>query len=213
MTAGKKYRLVTRSDFDGLAGAVLLKKMDLINEIKFVHPKDMQDGLLDITENDITINLPNEKKCHLAFDHHASEEDRHHEEGKTSNFHNDPHAPSAARVVYSHYGGKENFGEAFEKMMEAVDKSDTADYTKEDVLNPQGWILLSFLMDPRTGLGRFRDFRIANYQMMMDLTDYLTDKSLDEILSIQDVKDRNRSLFFQTRSIQRAIKKMFHSSR
>ncbi len=207
MVAGKKYRLVTRSDFDGLASAVLLKKMDLIDDIKFVHPKDMQDGILDITENDITTNLPYEKKCHLAFDHHASEEHRRIEEGEISNLFNDPSAPSAARVVYSHYGGREKFGETFEKMMEAVDKSDTALYTKEEILNPQGWILLSFLTDPRTGLGRFREFKIANYQLMIDLTEYLKDKSIDEILIIPDVKDRSDLYFSKQDEFKEQVKK------
>ena len=50
----KKYRLITRSDFDGLVCAVLLKEMNLIEDIKFVHPKDMQDGLIEVNENDIS---------------------------------------------------------------------------------------------------------------------------------------------------------------
>ena len=36
------FRLVTRSDFDGLVCGALLKELNLIEEIKFVHPKDMQ---------------------------------------------------------------------------------------------------------------------------------------------------------------------------
>ena len=54
----QKYRLVTRSDFDGLVCAVLLSELELIDDILFVHPKDMQDGKIEITERDITTNLP-----------------------------------------------------------------------------------------------------------------------------------------------------------
>ena len=68
----RKFRLVTRSDFDGLVCAVLLKDLDMIDDILFVHPKDMQDGKIDITENDITTNLPYVEGCHLAFDHHLA---------------------------------------------------------------------------------------------------------------------------------------------
>ncbi len=68
-----KYRLVTRSDFDGLVCAVLLKSIELIDDIQFVHPKDMQDGKVPITERDIITNLPYVANAHLVFDHHHSE--------------------------------------------------------------------------------------------------------------------------------------------
>ena len=78
-----KYRLVTRSDFDGLVCAVLLKKLDLIDEIKFVHPKDMQDGRVPVNDRDITTNLPYVDGVHLAFDHHSSETLRVGQKGKS----------------------------------------------------------------------------------------------------------------------------------
>ena len=68
-----KYRLLTRSDFDGLVCAILLKELDMLDEIKFVHPKDVQDGKIDVTERDIITNLPFVEGCHLCFDHHESE--------------------------------------------------------------------------------------------------------------------------------------------
>jgi nanoRNase/pAp phosphatase (c-di-AMP/oligoRNAs hydrolase) len=186
---GKKYRLVTRSDFDGLVCAVLLKELDLIDDIKFVHPKDMQDGVIDITENDITTNLPYVPGCFIAFDHHLSEVKR---SGETQQENHiiDPKAPSAARVVYDYYGGADKFPTEWFDMMEAVDKADSAQFTKEEILNPEGWVLLNYLMDSRTGLGRFRDFRISNYQLMMELIDYCRNHTIDEIIALPDIQER-----------------------
>ena len=184
----KKYRLVTRSDFDGLVCAALLKEMDLIDDIKFVHPKDMQDGLIEITDKDITTNLPFVEGVHLAFDHHHSETLR--IKDKKPNYINDPDSPSTARVVYNYYGGKEKFPFISDEMMVFVDRADSAQYTRKEVLNPTGWSLLSFVLDARTGLGRFRNFRISNYNLMMDLIDYCRKYTIDEILQIPDVKER-----------------------
>lgn len=183
----KKFRLVTRSDMDGLVCAVLLKYMDLIDQIDFVHPRDMQDGKIPIGDRDITTNLPYVNGVHLAFDHHFSETIRNE---KRDNHIIEPDAPSAARVVYNYYGGSKKFPEQFNPMMEAVDKADSAAFTTDDVLDPRGWVLLSFLMDARTGLGRFREFRVSNYSLMMDLIDYCTHHSIDEILNHPDVKER-----------------------
>jgi nanoRNase/pAp phosphatase (c-di-AMP/oligoRNAs hydrolase) len=183
----KKFRLITRSDFDGLICAVLLKEIDLLDDIQFVHPKDMQDGLIKITSNDITTNLPYVEGVHLAFDHHLSETLRNE---KKENHIIDPDAPSAARVVYDYYGGASRFSADWNEMMEAVDKGDSAQFNKNEILNPEGWVLLNFLMDARTGLGRFRDFTVSNYQLMMDLIDYCKDHSIDEILQLPDVQER-----------------------
>lgn len=186
--SNEKFRLVTRSDFDGLVCAVLLKDLDLIDDILFVHPKDMQDGKVDINANDITTNLPYVAGCHLAFDHHLSETVR-----NDSNIQNhiiDPNAPSAARVVYDYYGGKERFPDISTDMMDAVDKGDSAQFNEDEVLNPSGWVLLNFIMDARTGLGRFREFRISNYQLMMQLIDYCKSHTIEEILALEDVKER-----------------------
>ena len=146
----KQYRLVTRSDFDGLVCAVLLKHLNLINDIKFVHPKDMQDGKVDITSADITTNLPYVPSARLAFDHHLSETIRN--EGADNHI-IDPDAPSAARVVWSHFGGHDAFPSEWDELMAAVDKGDSAQFNQEEVLHPKKWDLLNFLMDARTGLG------------------------------------------------------------
>ncbi|MBK8119355.1 MAG: exopolyphosphatase [Sulfuritalea sp.] len=184
----KKYRLVTRSDFDGLACAVLLNELELIDEIKFVHPKDMQDGKIEISERDISTNLPFVPGVHLAFDHHVSETFRN--PGERPNHIIYPDAPSAARVVYEHYGGKARFPATFNDMMVAVDKGDSAQFTRDEILEPKDWVLLNYLMDSRTGLGRFREFRVSNYQLMMDLIDYCHDHDINEILALPDVKER-----------------------
>ena len=183
----KKYRLVTRSDMDGLVCAVILKQLDLTDEIKFVHPKDMQDGSITITENDIITNLPYVAAAHLVFDHHESESIRN---GEADNYFIIPDAPSAARVVYDYYAKDNDLSMIREDMMIAVDKADAAQFSREDILNPQGWDLLSFLMDSRTGLGRFRDFTVSNYQLMMDLIDYCHDHGIDDIMQLPDVKER-----------------------
>ncbi|HFQ5207302.1 TPA: exopolyphosphatase [Vibrio vulnificus] len=184
----QKFRLVTRSDFDGLVCAVLLKQQDLIDEIKFVHPKDMQDGLIDITENDIVTNLPYVAEAHLVFDHHLSETIRN--RGRHENHIINPNAPSAARVVWDYYGGTSAFPVEWIEMMEAVDKGDSAQFSRDDVLDSKGWNLLNFLMDARTGLGRFREFRISNYNLMMDLIDYCKNHTIEQILDLPDVKER-----------------------
>ncbi len=182
-----KYRLITRSDFDGLVCAVLLKHLDMIEDIKFVHPKDMQDGKIEVDGNDISTNLPFVPGIHLAFDHHLSETIRNE---KVDNHIIDPDAPSAARVVWKHYGGHDAFPKQWDEMMEAVDRGDSAQFNKDQVLNPEGWDLLNFLMDARTGLGRFREFRISNYNLMMDLIDYCKNHTIDEIMHLPDVKER-----------------------
>ena len=191
----KKFRLVTRSDFDGLVCAVLLKELDMLESIKFVHPKDMQDGKIDITENDITTNLPYTKAAHLVFDHHLSETVRN-TGARPGNYIIDPNAPSAARVVYDYYGGAQKFSEVSHELMRAVDQADSADYSREDILNPTGWTLLNYIMDPRTGLGRFRQFHISNYDLMMRLIDDCRAHSIESILELPDVKER-ADLYFE----------------
>ena len=183
------YRLITRSDMDGLVCAVLLKSIGLIRDIEFVHPKDMQDGKIEVTDRDITTNLPYVPGVFVAFDHHESETKR---LGEIQDNHViNPHAPSAARVVYDFFGGRLKFPKISDAMMLAVDKADAAQFTREDVLNAEGWELLSFLMDARTGLGRFRDFSIPNYQLMMELIEYcLVDPNIDRLLELPDVAER-----------------------
>jgi len=199
----QKFRLVTRSDFDGLVCAVLLNELNLIDDIKFVHPKDMQDGKVDITEHDITTNLPYVAAAHLAFDHHLSETIRN--TGERNNHIIEADAPSAARVVYNYYGGKSNFPTIADDMMAAVDKADSAQFSRDEILKPTGWVLLNYLMDARTGLGRFREFRISNYTLMMDLIKYCRNHSIDEILELADVRERVELYFEQAEKAEEQL--------
>jgi nanoRNase/pAp phosphatase (c-di-AMP/oligoRNAs hydrolase) len=186
----EKYRLVTRSDFDGLVCAVLLKALDMIDDIAFVHPKDVQDGIIEVSERDILTNLPYAPGAHIVFDHHHSETLR--SDGTATNHIINADAPSAARVIYEHFGGVKAFPRIAMELMWAVDQADSADYELHDILQPKDWTLLNFLMDSRTGLGRFRDFRISNYQLMMQLIDevLIGEDSIAQILSGPDVVER-----------------------
>ena len=194
---GKK-RLVTRSDFDGLVCAMILRELDIIEDIKFVHPKDVQDGKIELSENDITTNLPYDPRVGLAFDHHESEIDRLKSIEAGGELVIDPHARSAARVVFQYYGGKEKLPGITDELMDAVDKGDSADFTIDEILHPEGWVLMHYLMDPRTGLGRFRNFRISNYELMMQLIGFCMNHTIEEILELPDVKERVELYFAQT---------------
>lgn len=199
-------RLITRSDFDGLVCAMILKELHLIEDIKFVHPKDMQDGLIEVTSEDISTNLPYVDGIGLAFDHHLSETTRIYK--PMDNHIIDPNAPSAARVVYNHYKKDNNLVRISDEIMAAVDQADSAQYTLSDILKPSGWTLMNFLMDARTGLGRFRNFNISNYQLMMKLIDFCLEHSVEEVLQLPDVKERVDLYFEQQELFKAQIEKV-----
>jgi nanoRNase/pAp phosphatase (c-di-AMP/oligoRNAs hydrolase) len=206
------YRLVTRSDFDGLVCAVLLRHVGLIDDITFVHPKDVQDGTVAVTERDILTNLPYAPDAHLVFDHHHSETLR--VGGTHDNHVIDPTAPSAARVVYEYYGGEARFPAVSDEMMAAVDQADSARYEIDDVLHPQAWTLLNFLMDSRTGLGRFRNFRISNYELMMQLIEAcLKFRDVHEILALPDVAERATLFREQSELFVHQLRRVSHMHR
>jgi len=188
-------RLVTRADFDGLACATILKDLGVIDTFKFVHPKDLQDGKVEITDRDVLTNVPYVPGCSLWFDHHSSEEER---LSRDIVFEGDSRpAPSAARVVYEYYGGEAAMPH-FEEMVQAVDKVDAALLTKEEIIEPTGWVMLGFIMDPRTGLGRFRDFTIGNLELMERLIEDCRTLKVEEILALPDVKERVKKYHEQT---------------
>ena len=197
-------RLITRSDFDGLACGALLKEAGIIDSWKFAHPKDLQDGLVEVNENDCLANVPFVEGCGLWFDHHSSEHERNELEGKYKG--ESRITPSCARIIYEYYGGRERFPQ-FDDMMEAVDKVDSGHLTIDEVMNPQGWILMGFLMDPRTGLGRFRQFTISNYQLMEKLMDACRTMTTDEILALPDVQERIEVYNEQTEKFKEMVTK------
>ena len=196
-------RLITRSDFDGLACAVFLKEAGIIDSYKFAHPKDLQDGLIEVTKDDCLANVPFVEGCGLWFDHHSSEQERNAYKGKYEGC--SKSSPSAAHVVYDYYGGKERFPR-FDDLLAAVDKVDSANLTKDEILNPTDWVLLGFIMDPRTGLGRFRNFTISNYQLMEKLIDWCREMTIDEIMNIPDIVERKELYFAQTEKFIDMIK-------
>lgn len=197
-------RLVTRSDFDGLICGMLLKEAGIIDSWVFVHPKDLQDGLFQPTSDDVLANVPYVSGCGMWFDHHTSEKDR---LGWTQEVKGESRlAPSAARIIYEYYGGASKFSN-YASMIEAVDKVDSGQLTKEEILNPTGWILLGFITDPRTGLGRFREFKISNYQLMEELINHCRNMTIEEILEIEDVKERVKLYFEQDALFKEMVKK------
>lgn len=201
---GLKMRLITRSDFDGLACAVFLKEAGIIDSWKFAHPKDLQDGIVEVTKDDCLANVPFVEGCGLWFDHHSSESERNAYQGKYVG--ESRNSPSAAHIVYDYYGGKERFPH-FEQLLNAVDKVDSANLTKEEILNPNDWILLGFIMDPRTGLGRYRNFTISNYQLMEKLIDWCRVMTIHEIMSLPDIQQRVELYIQQTALFKEMILK------
>ncbi|MDR2547384.1 MAG: exopolyphosphatase [Lachnospiraceae bacterium] len=196
-------RLITRSDFDGLACGALLKEAGIIDHWKFVHPKDLQDGLIPIDENDCLANVPYVPGCGLWFDHHSSE----HERNKQFEFKGESRiTPSCARIIYEYYGGRERFPQ-FDDLMEAVDKVDSGQLSYEDIQNPEGWVLVGYLMDPRTGLGRWRNFTIPNYLLMEQLIDACRVMTTDEILALSDVQERIEIYHEQTELFKEMVLK------
>lgn len=197
-------RLITRSDFDGLVCGALLKEAGIIDSWKFSHPKDLQDGLVEVNENDCLANVPFVNGCGLWFDHHSSEHERLELTGKYKG--ESRLTPSCARIIYEYYGGQQRFPQ-FDEMMEAVDKVDSGNLTVEEVLNPKGWILIGFLMDPHTGLGRWREFTISNYQLMEKLIDACRTMTTEEILNLSDVRERIEVYFEQAEKFQEMVAK------
>ncbi|MBT6611316.1 MAG: exopolyphosphatase, partial [Deltaproteobacteria bacterium] len=189
-------RLLTRSDFDGLVCAVLLVEKGIVDDYTFVHPKDVQDGKIQATANDVLANIPYVPGCGLWFDHHSSEDER----LKTGDLKFEGEvraAPSAAQVIWDYYGGSNTFDKRLIPLLEATNKTDSGNLTKDEILNPEDWIILSFIMDPRTGLGRFKDYRISNHQLMMDMIQYCRTMTASEIIENYDVQERIMRYFDQ----------------
>ena len=194
-------RLITRSDFDGLACAVLLREVEEIESVDFVHPKDVQDGKVSVGRNDILSNLPYVFGVGLWFDHHSSEITRMDETAAyRGRF---EIAPSAARVIYNHYGPARL--RKYEKLLESVDRSDSAQLSMGDVTDPKGWILLSYVMDPRTGLAYHHDYRISNRELMTKMIDLIAahPDDPDAVLADPDVKERVDRYFAQQEEFEK----------
>lgn len=169
-------RLITRADLDGLTSAILLQEVEAIEEVDFAHPKDVQDGKVSISENDVLANLPFDERAGLWFDHHLSQSDASWNPNMRGAY---EIAPSAARVIADHY--KSPKFERFHDLLDATDRLDAAQLTREDVNDPKGWILVGYTLDPRSGLGAFKDY----FRHLMGLA---KEKTVDEILKDEKVK-------------------------
>ncbi|MDR1534438.1 MAG: exopolyphosphatase [Planctomycetota bacterium] len=180
-------RLLTRADFDGLACAAILRELGIIDSWKFVHPKDVQDGRIQAGADDVLANVPYAPGCKMWFDHHSSERER--LGGRADCAGASRPADSAARVIYDYYQGETKLPRLAE-LVAAVDKVDSAKLTAEEIQNPSGWVLLGFLMDPRTGLGRFRDFRLGNFELIESLIDACRSQTIDRIFANPDIQER-----------------------
>ncbi|RLB98259.1 MAG: exopolyphosphatase [Deltaproteobacteria bacterium] len=184
-------RLLTRSDFDGSVCAALLLELGLVDGILYIHPKDLQDNKIEVTGDDILANVPFVEGCGLWFDHHSSEHERLKLEGKFKGA--SELEPSAAQVIYEYYKKDQVAAgklKKFEDLIKIVGIADSAQFSKDDILNPTGWIMLAFIADPRTGLGYKRSFRISNFELMKKLPEYLRSKTAEEILSLPDFQER-----------------------
>ena len=196
-------RLVTRSDFDGLACGVLLKMLGLVDSYAFVHPKDVQDGLFAVTKNDILANIAYAPGCGLWFDHHSSEVER---VGSIAVEGSVKVAASCARVIWEYYGGHARFPAQLDDFLDAVDKVDCGLLRAEDVDNPKGWILLGFVVDPRTGMQNQAGFALSPYDLMVNLIDACTTMSAEEVLALPDVAERCQRYFAQEDQFRAMLK-------
>ncbi|MBM4053305.1 MAG: exopolyphosphatase [Planctomycetes bacterium] len=189
----KKYRLITKGDFDGLGCAILLKSLDIIESILFTHPKEIERGNIKITDHDIMTGLPYREEAHLVFDNYPGSIKN--AKGKKDNFIIDTHVPSTTKVVYNYFGGKKTFPKISDELLTAVDKGYTANFTTYEILYPSGWDLLNYIIDQRTGLEKFGEFRSPHYQLMLKLVDYCKDHTILEILSLPEIEERIDSYF------------------
>jgi hypothetical protein len=172
--------VLTRGDLDGLTSCVFLSHVETIREIRFAHPKDVQDGLVPVTADDIIVNLPYVNGCGMWFDHHVSQDEQAKEVGSFKGRYGV--APSCARLIYEHF--KHPAFEAYKVMLDETDRLDAAQLRPEDVTDPKGWILLGYTLDPRTGFG-------PEFQKYFRwLVEYVKEIPLEKVLQHPEVKKR-----------------------
>lgn len=199
------YRLVTRNDMNGLASAALLYYLNVIDNVAFAHPRDIESGKFKLTERDITANLPYFTSVHLAFQHRINQPGQ--LEIQHTNLVINSDVDSTARVIYDYYGGREKFPSLLQTVVAAADKSNSAMYTIEDVLQPKEWDLLSFTLDPQTGLGRFKDFKMSTDELVKGLAKLCVYSTIEEILAKHDVAERVELYLEQESSYDEQIKR------
>jgi hypothetical protein len=202
-------RLLTRSDFDGSVCAAILEDLGIVDEILYIHPKDLQDRKINVTENDVIANVPYVEGCGLWFDHHSSEHGRLRPDGKFKG--SSELAPSAAEVIYNYYNKNEDYADKlkkFERLIGVVGVADSAAFSEADIINPQGWTMLAFIADPRTGLGYKHNFRISNFDLMKRLPKLLRTKAVEEILALPDFQERIQLYHEENQKYKQLVNKL-----
>jgi oligoribonuclease NrnB/cAMP/cGMP phosphodiesterase (DHH superfamily) len=199
---------VTRSDFDGSVCTAILEELGLVDDILYVHPKDLQDNKIAVTENDILANVPYVNGCGLWFDHHSSEHERLQLGGRFKGA--SKKAPSAAQVVYDYYKRNKDYADKlvkFKELIEIAGKADSAKFTREEILHPEGWTMLAFISDPRTGLGYKHSFTISNFDLMKKLPRLLRTKKVNDILKLSDFQERIKLYQDENRKYEQLLTK------
>jgi hypothetical protein len=202
-------RLVTRADFDGLVCGALITKIEDVDAYLFVEPKFMQDGLVEVRKGDIIANLPFHPNCSLWFDHHITNTtpqfDRPIMPGK-GGFRL---APSAARVVYEYYDEISKPGDpaAAERLaflnsdrmkylLEETDKIDAGKLTREDVLNPQGYVLISMTTDGRNA---------GDEPYWLRVIELLREATLENMLKDSEVQRRCQAVLNEQEQLRKIL--------
>jgi hypothetical protein len=174
-------RLVTRGDLDGLTCAVLITSCETIDEILLVHPQDVTNRRVAITDDDIMANLPYDEACGKWFDHHLlTESNQRPPETFDGRY---GLAPSAARMVYEYYLVAHPGIQRYERLLAETDRLDAAQLNLDDVVDPRDYILLGYTLDPRTGLGAYQDY-------FLKLVEWLKTRPLAEIMATPEVQER-----------------------
>ncbi|MEX0806689.1 MAG: exopolyphosphatase [Candidatus Binatia bacterium] len=199
-------RLVTRADFDGLVCGALVTKFEPIDSYLFVEPKFMQDGMVEIREGDIITNLPYHPSCTLWFDHHITNTTPDFPKPIIPGKGGFRLAPSAARVVYEYYTelgmtqdqtdivGAQHAAplqpaemlrflntERIRHLLHEADRIDAGKLEQEDVLSPQGYVLVSMTTDGRNA---------GDEPYWLRVIELLRDASLEEVLCDPEVSRR-----------------------
>jgi hypothetical protein len=178
-------RLVTRGNLDGLTCAVLIDHAERLDGIELIHPQDITDDKFEVQPGDILANLPYHPACLKWFDHHSAT--RTYEKPPTVFDGKYGLAPSTARLVYDYYLHDSPGFKLYDELVAETDRYDGASLTLEDVTQPERYVLLGFTMDPRTGLGGFKDY-------FMQVLDTFREDTIDEVLALPEVLERSRRI-------------------
>jgi oligoribonuclease NrnB/cAMP/cGMP phosphodiesterase (DHH superfamily) len=223
-------RLVTRADFDGLVCGALLTKFEAIDAYLFVEPKFMQDGMVEIRAGDIIANLPYHSSCTLWFDHHITNTTPDFPKPIVLGKGGFRLAPSAARVVYEYYkelamsqrpiGTDEEQtirltndeiiafldSERIKYLLHETDRIDAGKLEPQDVLDPQGYVLISMTTDGRNAGDEPYWLRIIELLRDAPLEDVLRDPEVSRrCQQIRDEQEQLRKLLLARTTMKRNV--------